>query len=70
MGEVNNQKDRIKYVGMFRHDCSYNMRFILTNTKLHIFKIPNNQSIPDTPLRCLNFSFSLEGLSNFVCQGV
>ena len=22
-----------KYVDMFRHDCSYNIRFIFTNTK-------------------------------------
>ena len=34
-----------KYVGMFRHYCRYNIRFIFTNIKLAIFKIPKNQSI-------------------------
>ena len=29
---------------MFFQDYSYNTRFILTNTKLHIFRIPKNQS--------------------------
>ena len=27
-----------KHVGMFRHDCSYNIRFIFTNTKPSIFQ--------------------------------
>ena len=31
-----------KYVGMFLHDCRYNIRFIFTNTKPHIFKISKN----------------------------
>ena len=56
-----------KYVGMFRHDCRYNIRFIFTNTKPDIFRIPKNQSIPNTPSRCLNFSFSIEDLSNLNC---
>ena len=38
-----------KYVGMFHHDCRYNIRFIFTNTKPGIFRIPKNQSIPNTP---------------------
>ena len=44
---------------MFCYDCSCNIRFIFTNTKLHIFRIPKNQNIPNTPLTCLNFSFSI-----------
>ena len=31
-----------KYVGMFRHDSSYNIRFIFTNTKPFIFRITKN----------------------------
>ena len=34
-----------KYVDMFRHNCSYSVRFIFTNTKPHIFRIPKNQKI-------------------------
>ena len=56
-----------KYVGMFRHECSYNIGFVFTNTNLCIFRIPKNQSIPNTPLRCFNFSFCIEGLSNLSC---
>ena len=40
-----------KYVGMFRHDCRCNRRFIFTNTKPDIFGIPKNQRILHTPLR-------------------
>ena len=53
-----------KYVDMFRHNCSYSVRFIFTNTKSHIFRIPKNQKIPNTPSKCLSFSFSVEGLFN------
>ena len=56
-----------KYVGMFRHYCRYNIRFIFTNIKLAIFKIPKNQSIPHSPWGCLYFSFSIEGYSNLNC---
>ena len=28
---------------MFHHDCSYNIRYILINTKPHIFRIPKNE---------------------------
>ena len=56
-----------KYVGMFHHDCGYNVRFIFRNTKPYIFTIPENQSIPNTLWRCLNFSFSVKGLSNSNC---
>ena len=56
-----------KYVAIFCQDCSYNIRFIFTNTKAHIFRTSNNQNIPNTPLRCLNFNFSIKGLSNFNC---
>ena len=57
-----------KYAGMFRDDCSCNKRFILTqNTKPSIFRIPKNQSISNTPSRCLNFRFSVKGLSNSDC---
>ena len=52
-----------KYVDMFRHDCSCNIRFIFTNTKPHIFRISRNQNILNTPWRCLSFSFSSEGIS-------
>ena len=38
-----------KYVDMFCHDCSYNIRFIFTNTKLNVFRIQKNQNIPNTP---------------------
>ena len=40
------------------------IRFFLTNTKPHIFRIPKNQGIPNIQFRCLNFSFSIKGLSN------
>ena len=53
---------------MFCHDCSYNIRFIFTNTKPHIFEFSKNQNIPNTPLRCLEFSFSIKGLSNLNCS--
>ena len=52
-----------KYTGMFHRDCSYNIKFIFTDTKPHICRIPNNQSIPNNPLRCLNFSSPTKGLS-------
>ena len=57
------QVNLAKYVGIFCHDCSYNTRFVLTNTKP--VKFPKNQNIPNTPSRCLEFSFSTECLSNF-----
>ena len=31
-----------KYVGMLGLDCSYNIRFIITITKPHIFRISEN----------------------------
>ena len=31
-----------KYVHIFGHDCSYNVRFIFTNTTPHIFRISKN----------------------------
>ena len=49
---------------MFRHDCSYNIKFIFTNTKPPTFRTPKNQNIPNAPSRCLNFRFSVEGISN------
>ena len=52
---------------MFCHDFSYNIRFIFTNTKSPIFRILTNHSIPNTPVRCSNFIFSIEGLSNLNC---
>ena len=52
---------------MFHHDCIYNVRLIFKNLKPCIFRIPKNHSIPNTPLRCLNFSFSIEGLFNLNC---
>ena len=56
---------------MFCYDCSCNIRFIFTNTKLHIFRIPKNQNIPNTPLTCLNFSFSIRSfqLELFATEG-
>ena len=56
-----------KYVDMFRHDCSYNIRYILTNTKPHIFRIPKNKNILNTPSRCSSFSFSIKAISNLNC---
>ena len=29
-----------KYVGMFRHDCRYNIKFIFADTKPDISKVP------------------------------
>ena len=40
-----------KYVGMFRHDCRYNKRFIFKFTKSGIFRIPKNQNVPNTTSR-------------------
>ena len=54
-------------VGRFCQDCSYNIRLIFTNTKSHIFRIPRDQSIPNTPSSCLKFSFFVEGLFNLNC---
>ena len=64
-------KQRLKKVyqihfGIIRHDGSYNIRFILTNTKSRI-RIPKNQCLPNTPSRCFNFSFTVEGHSNLNC---
>ena len=56
-----------KYVGMFRRGCSYNIRFIFTIAKPHIFLIPKNQNILETPSRCSNLKFFLEGLSTLNC---
>ena len=56
-----------KYVCMFRHDSSFNITFIFTNTTPRIFRIPKNQTIPNTSSRCLNFSLSVEDLSNLNC---
>ena len=56
-----------KYFGMFCHDCSYNIRFIFTNTKLLIFRTPKNQNIPNRRLSSLKFRFSIEGISNLNC---
>ena len=44
---------------MFCHDCSYNTRFIFKNKKPHIFRIPKNQNITNTPSKCLNFQLKL-----------
>ena len=56
-----------KHVDVFRHDRSYNIRLIFTDTKSHIFRIPKNQNFLNTPSRCLSFSFSIEDLSNLNC---
>ena len=48
-----------------RNSC--NIRFIFTNKKPRISRIPKNQNIPNTQLRCLNFSFYVKGLSNLNC---
>ena len=37
------------------------------NEKPGIFRIAKNQIIPNTPSRCLNFSFSVEGVSELSC---
>ena len=50
---------------MFCHDCSYNIRFIFTNTKLLIFRTPKN--IPNTRSSSLKFRFSIEGIFNLNC---
>ena len=43
------------------------IRFIFTNIKPHILRIPKNQSIQNTPSWCSNFNFSLESVSNLNC---
>ena len=61
------QQDKIslaKYVGMFHNDCSYNIRIIVKTQKPHIFRIPKNQNITNTPLKGLNFSISVKGIFN------
>ena len=38
------QRVKVSYainIGMFPHDRGYNIRFIFTNTKSHLFRIPN-----------------------------
>ena len=67
LGKVKKQKNIFKYFGMFRHDCSYNIKFIFTNTKPPTFRTPKNQNIPNAPSRCLNFRFSVEDISNLNC---
>ena len=56
-----------QHISMLQHDCSYNIRFIFRNAKPCIFQIPKNHSISNTPLGCLNFSFSLKGLFSLNC---
>ena len=51
---------------MFCHEIT-TIRFIFQSAKPRIFRIPKYQSIPNTPSRCLEFSFSVEGLSNLNC---
>ena len=60
-----------KYVGMitFRHDCSFNKRFITTNTKPRIFRIPKNQNVANPPSRRFSFCFSIEALIIFSREG-
>ena len=57
-----------KFVSMLRYDCRYNIRFIFKITMPGIFRIPKNQNIPNTPWKYLNFSFSIDGLSNLNCS--
>ena len=42
---------------------------LFSQTQPPIFRIPNpkNQNIPNTPSKCLDFSFSVQGLSNLNC---
>ena len=56
-----------KYVDVFCHDCTYNIGFIFTDTNPHIFRIPKNQNILNTPSRCVSLNFSIEGLFNLNC---
>ena len=68
--EIVNQRVKVslaKYLDVFRHDCSSNLRFIFTDTKPHIFRSPKNENILNTPSRCVSFSFSIDGLSNINC---
>ena len=37
---------------------------LFSQTQNHV-EFPKNQNIPDIPSRCLEFSFSIKGLSNF-----
>ena len=46
---------------------SYNIKFIFTDTKPYIFRIPKNRNILNTPSKSVSFSFSIEGLSNLNC---
>ena len=38
-----------KYVDKFRHDCRSNIKYILTNTKPHMFRIAKDKIILNTP---------------------
>ena len=43
---------------------------ILTQTNIHtLLRIPNNKNIPNTPSRCLDTSFRIDGLPNFYHWG-
>ena len=53
-----------KYIGFFRHNCTQNLKSFSRTSKATYFLILKSKSISNTPLRCLNFSFSIKGLSN------
>ena len=56
---------------MFRHDCSYSIRHILTNTKPLIFKILKNQSIPKLHRGALILAFPSRVIPTLIaCKGV
>ena len=64
-------KQRVKvnlaiHVGMFRKVTTIYNLFSHTGNYI-FFRIPENQSILNTPLWCLNLSFSIEGLHNINC---
>ena len=51
---------------MLPNDCSYNNYFFFAKAKPHISIISKNH-ILKTPFKGLNFSFSVESLSNLNC---
>ena len=53
-----NKVSLAKYIAIFRHGCSYDIRFIFKNAKPIIFRIPKNQNITNTPLTSMSKVFS------------
>ena len=57
----------LKALACFTMILDKSIRYILKKTTPLIFRIPKNISNLNTPSRCFNFSFSIEGHSNLNC---